>query len=147
MNIRDICARNVVVAEKDRPLHKAAMLMRRHHVGSVTVVSKEPGGDRLMGVFTVRDMVVSIIAEEIDVKSVTLSEAMSDHLITAHADDDVNEVLERMRVKRIHHRPVTDARGYLIGIFFTANDLLIFLSLKLSDLSLLIARNQNRHSS
>ena len=144
MNVGELCVRNVVVAEKDCPLHQVAMLMRRHQVGSVVVVSKERGGNRPVGIFTNRDMIMNIITEEIDVKSVSLKEAMSDVLITAHEDDDVNAVLEGMHEKGVRHIPVTDARGYLIGIF-TASDVLGFLSTHISDLSLLIDRNQDRY--
>ncbi len=138
--IGEICTRNVVVAEKDYPIHRVAIQMRQHRVGSVVVVVKENKGNKPTGIFTETDLVVNVIAEEIDVNSVSLGEVMSSQLVTAHADDNINEALARMRVKGIHHLPVINAEGYLAGIF-TISDLLKILPDKLGDLSLLFRKN------
>lgn len=127
MKIGSLCIRDIVLAEKTCTIERAAKLMRQHHVGSVVVVSREEKGNKPIGIFTDRDLVVGIIAEEIDVKTVTLGDVMRDHLITAREDDDLNETIERMSSKGVRRIPVVDRNGCLVGIF-SADDTLKILS-------------------
>ena len=144
MKIGRLCVRDVVLSERTCAIERAAKLMRQHHVGSVIVIAKNENGNKPIGIFTSRDLVVGIIAEEIDIHTVSLGDVMSDHLITAREDDDFNETIERMRIKGVRRIPVVDRNGYLVGIF-TANDMLQILSEKLNSLAVLINQKQKNN--
>lgn len=141
MKIGSLCVRDVVFSEKTCTIERAAKLMRQHNVGSVIVIAKNENGNKPIGIFTSRDLVVGIIAEEIDIHTVTLGDVMSDHLITAREDDDFNETIERMRIKGVRRIPVVDQSGCVVGIF-SAVDILRILSEKLNNLSVPINQKQ-----
>lgn len=116
MNVGNICNRKVIFAEVGTNLLDASKLMREHHVGSLIATRRETGGDRPLGIITDRDLVVEVMAEEIEPQSVTLEDAMTRHPLIAYESDDVFEVLERMREKGVRRIPVVNSEDYLVGV-------------------------------
>jgi CBS domain-containing protein len=116
MNVGNICNRKVIFADVGTNLLDASKLMREHHVGSLIATRRETGGDRPLGIITDRDLVVEVMAEEIEPQSVTLEDAMTRHPLIAYESDDVYEVLERMREKGVRRIPVVNSEDYLVGV-------------------------------
>lgn len=116
MNVGNICNRRVIFADVDTNLIDASKLMREHHVGSIIVTRRENGGDRPMGIITDRDLVVEVLAEEIEPQRLSLKDAMTQHPLIAYESDDVYEVLERMREKGVRRIPVVNSEGFLVGV-------------------------------
>ena len=115
--------------------------MRQHHVGSVIIVAKDENGVKPIGIITSRDLVVGIIAEEININTVTVGDVMSDHLITAREDDNSEETIELMLIKGVRRIPVVDQSGYLVGIF-SADNMLKILFEKLDNMAVLNKQKQ-----
>src|SRR4030095_9330688 len=97
-NIRELCTREVVVARRDTTVAAAAKLMRHHHVGTIVVCEQVNGGRRLpIGIVTDRDIVIEVVAPELDVKAITVGDIMGQGLITARETEGVLQALEIMR--------------------------------------------------
>jgi len=133
MKIGEICSRIVAFATKDMPLPEAAKLMRQHHVGSLVVVQEESRGRIPVGIVTDRDIVVEVLAPELDYRSMVVGEIMSSRLITARETDEMLQVLHVMRQRGIRRMPVVMESGVLAGIV-TLDDLLEIVAEELDDL-------------
>ena len=143
MSIGEICNRETVFTTKDGSISEAAQLMRAQHVGDLVVV-EEKGGRRIpVGILTDRDLVVEILAKNVDMNAVTVGDVMSSELLTARESDGLYETLQRMRAKGVRRVPVVDIDGALAGII-SADDLLDLLADELSALARLLAREQAR---
>lgn len=131
MTIGQFCTREVIVAEKDTGIVELTKLMRNHHVGDVVVVDKQ--GDLVVpvGIITDRDIVVELIAAEVDLDSVTTGDVMSPELITGRENEGLWDTMQLMRNKGIRRLPVVNERGGLEGIL-TFDDLIDLLAEELS---------------
>ena len=144
MSVGQFCNRDTITARKEDSIVKAAKLMRSHHVGCVIVVEEDAhGADTPVGIITDRDLVIEILAKELDADKVTLGDIMSYELVTAHQDDRLWDTLQRMRVKGVRRVPVVDPHGALKGIL-TSDDLLEVLASEMNELAKLISREQLR---
>jgi CBS domain-containing protein len=143
MTIGEICNRDTVFTTRDSSVSAAAGLMREHHVGDVVVVEEKAGRRIPVGILTDRDLVVEILAKDVDMNSVTVGDVMSGELITAREGDGLYETLQRMRAKGVRRVPVVDGGGALVGII-SVDDLLDLLADELTTLSRLLSREQAR---
>jgi CBS domain-containing protein len=141
--IGEICVRDVVSAARDTPVLEAARLMRSRHVGDVVVVENGRRGPVPVGIVTDRDIVVGIIAPEIEVSRLTLGDIMSRDLITIPENQHVFETVEQMQRHGIRRLPVTDKEGVLFGII-SIDDLTQLLAMQLSGLPKIITRERRQ---
>ena len=88
---------------------EAAPLMNDRHIGSVLVISH----DRLVGIFTERDVMRRIVAEERSPATTTLDAVMTHQVACAAPHTRLDEIRAVMRQKRIRHVPVVDDRRVL----------------------------------
>lgn len=103
----------VVTARRGAAVTEIARLMREGHVGSVVVVDD---ASRPVGIVTDRDLVVEVLAAELDPRTVNVDEIMAIELVTAREDDDALDTLKRMRRAGVRRVPVVDAQGRLTGL-------------------------------
>jgi CBS domain-containing protein len=123
MNAGELCTREVVIARRDTPIAEAARLMRELHVGSLVVVG-DRGAERVpVGILTDRDIVIAVVAKELDPRSLTAGEVMAAELLTVREQDSISDALRLMREKGVRRVPVVTAGGALAGIL-TLDDLL-----------------------
>jgi CBS domain-containing protein len=141
MAIGAICNREVVYINRDVTIQAACKLMRHYHVGSLVVVD-EAGGKRVpVGILTDRDVVVEIMAMELDAKVITAGDIMSLELVTVSEDLGVSETIEMMRLKGVLRMPIVDSENRLMGIV-TIDDLLEVLAGELADIAHIVSREQ-----
>jgi CBS domain-containing protein len=116
-----------------------AQLMRNHHVGDLIVA--EPRGNRIvpLGIVTDRDLVVEILAQGVDPKTLTARDLMDGDLATVPEDAVVHEAIELMRTKAIRRLPVVDAQNFVIGVL-TADDVIEFLAEEFGDIVRIVPR-------
>lgn len=143
MSIGLFCTRDTVIVRREDSIYTAAKLMREHHVGSVVVVEDAGDGVKPVGLLTDRDLVVEILAKELDAQTVTVGDVMSLGVITAKESDGVWVTLKRMRSQGIRRLPVTDNSGILLGIV-SVDDILELLVGELTDLVKLSDRERER---
>ena len=123
MNVGELCNREVIFAYRDTRLVEAARLMREHHVGSLVVVVDRLSERVPVGILTDRDIVVAVVAKELDPRSLTAGEVMSRELFSVREEDGIADALRLMRERGIRRLPVLTHSGALAGIV-TIDDLL-----------------------
>lgn len=145
MAIGEICNREVVIIPMDTPVAEAAKLMRQHHVGDLVVV-REDGGKRVpLGLVTDRDLVVEIVAPQLNAALVNVDDIMAPELVTVSEDTGVFEAIRYMRSKGVRRLPVVDKHGGLLGIV-TLDDLIELLAEELSELAKLLEWEQKKEA-
>ncbi|WP_114810553.1 CBS domain-containing protein [Paraburkholderia kururiensis] len=142
MNAATICTRDVVTCRQDTTVLEAARLMRNHHVGDLVVVEESASGRMPLGVITDRDIVLSVVAKEVDPAKLFVSEMMSTPVVSAYEWEDEWQLLRRMRLHGIRRMPVLGDADELIGIV-AFDDLLEAASGFLSELWLLTGRQSH----
>lgn len=137
------CNREVVIAEKNTEIITLAQLMRKHHVGDVVVVDKQ--GEKVVpiGVITDRDIVVELVAAEVDFASVTANDLLSRELVTGLETESIWDALQRMRRRGIRRMPVVNDAGSLEGIL-TVDDIIELLADELSILAAIAGRSREQ---
>lgn len=143
MSVGEVCTREVVICEPDDTVLEAARLMRNHHVGDVVVVDRKPAGVIPIGILTDRDIVVELLAEEIDLSSVTCADVMSSELTSVVEQDEILDAIELMRSKGVRRVPVVNRQGGLEGIF-AVDDVIELVAEQLTDLVALFGRELKR---
>ncbi len=141
MKVGEYCNRQVVIVEKTDSILEATRIMRKHHVGTVVVVEYHGELRIPVGILTDRDIVVELLAVEVEVHSVNVGDVMSGNLITVEENDDMMTTVKRMKAKGIRRVPVVNPKGGLEGIL-SMDDIMELLAEQMGDLSALISREQ-----
>lgn len=71
--------------------------------------------DSVVGILTIRDILIRLVAAGLDPTATPVSRVMSSSLFTCTEEDDAEGVAERMAGHRIEQMPVLDAGGRLVG--------------------------------
>ena len=116
MKVGEYCKRAVVAIASSSDAADAAKLMRAEHVGFLIAYRAGDPLQKPVGVLTDRDLVLGVMARDIDPHSVTVDDIMSRQPLTATADDELSDMLQGMRLAGIRRVPVVDERGALAGI-------------------------------
>ncbi len=102
--VRNVMTTDPVILESTTSLREAAQRMRDEDIGDVLVKQ----GGRLRGILTDRDIVVRAVAEGKDAESTTIDDVCSRELETVGPDDDLDEVVARMRGRAVRRIPVVE---------------------------------------
>jgi len=104
--------------ERGEELIKAAQLMREKHIGYLVVVASDAadGLQRPVGVLTDRDIVVTVVAREIDPRTLRVGDVMTQSPSTAVDSDPLEKSLREMRRMGVRRLPVVGRRGELMGV-------------------------------
>lgn len=145
MPIGEICNREVIIVQRDTTVQEAARLMRQHHVGALVVVKEVSGKRKPVGLVTDRDLVVEVLATQLDAEAITMGDIMLPELVTVPENSGVFEAIQFMRARAVRRLPVVDGQGALVGIV-ALDDLLSLLAEELSELSALVSREQEKES-
>ena len=143
MNAGELCNREVVFAYRNTPLVEAARLMREHHVGSLVVVVDRLSERVPVGILTDRDIVVAVVAKELDPRGLTVGDVVTGELIAVREKDGMPDALRLMREKGVRRVPVLTHSGALAGIL-TIDDLLDLMAEELGALARTINRERVR---
>ena len=145
MNVGEICSRIVVVADSRTPVQEAAKLMRDHHIGALVVTEGGANARHPIGIVTDRDMVVEVVAADVDFRTLTVGDIMSEQPATINETAGLFEVIALMRSGGVRRVVVVDANGHLLGIV-AMDDLIPVLAEELSALGQAIRVEQRREA-
>jgi CBS domain-containing protein len=120
--VRDWMVDLLVYVDPETSVAEALSLMRRRYIHSLVVNKTEDNPE--YGIMTSTDICDKIIAGERHPGRTKVREIMSSPLITAKADWSLKECSEKMKQHRIHHLPVVNDAGDLVGMI-SANDFLV----------------------
>lgn len=143
MQIGEICRREVVTIDKAASIFDAARLMRSAHVGDLIVIDEAGERGRPLSILTDRDLVVELLAKDVDLDSVAVGDIASPRIVTAPSNAELLETLRLMSVKGVRRIPVLDNEGYLFGIL-SADEVLDVLRDQLTMLHALSSRRVER---
>ena len=116
MKVGEYCKRAVVAIAASADAAEAAKLMREEHVGFLIVHHEGDSLQRPIGVLTDRDLVLGVMARDVDPHSVTVNDVMTRQPLIANDTDELSDMLQAMRMAGIRRVPVVDVRGALLGI-------------------------------
>ena len=143
MKAGELCNREVITTSRDTTIREAARMMRDHHVGSLVVIETQEGLTKPVGIVTDRDLVVEILAQDIDIETVTVGDVMSFALLKISEQESVFDTAQRMRARGVRRVPVISETGSLVGII-ALDDMLELLSEELSLLAKLTSRESEQ---
>jgi CBS domain-containing protein len=112
MNAGSVCKRGVVTVAPGDDLIAAAHLMREKHVGYLIVCERS----RVAGVLTDRDIVVAVLAQEVDVRALKVGDVMTRDPLVIEEGQSIDAVLHHMREAGVRRVPVVDRSGALTGV-------------------------------
>jgi CBS domain-containing protein len=142
VNIGTICSREVVVCRRETSALDAARLIRNHHVGDLVVVDGQEDKPNAVGIVTDRDIIVSIVAKEVDPATVFVGDIMTAAPVTAFDWEDLWPVIRRMRMNAVRRMPVVNDANELFGIV-TLDDLLAAAAALLTELAQVSGRERS----
>ena len=111
MKVSEVMTRDVQTIRSDQRVQEAASFMLSADAGSIPVTD----GDRLIGMITDRDIAVRGVAKGYG-PDTPVRELMSDDIICAREDDDIDDVASRMSEAQVRRLPVIDENERLCGI-------------------------------
>ncbi|MGB5252131.1 MAG: CBS domain-containing protein [Sedimenticolaceae bacterium] len=111
----------------DASVFDAVQLMNEHKVGSVVVVKE----GRVAGILTERDILVRIVAVELDPHTTLVAEAMTRDPFFVTRSTPASEAMSTATNKRCRHFPVVEA-GKLLGLI-SIGDLMVLASREQAD--------------
>lgn len=89
----------------------AVRLMNRLRIGAVLVVDE----GQLAGIFTERDVLVRVVAGDLDSRTTLVRDVMTSNVTTVSPDMRVGEALRLITERRTRHLPVVENRQ-LLGV-------------------------------
>lgn len=110
-SILDLKGAEVATIDREASVLDAAKLMNSKHIGALVVST----GDRVVGIFTERDILNRVVAVSRDPAKTTVGDVMTAPMACARRDTKLSECRSVMTAKRIRHLPVVED-GRLYGM-------------------------------
>ncbi|MFC4358163.1 CBS domain-containing protein [Halobium salinum] len=104
----------VLTVPEDALVADAAAALLEEEVGSLVVVD---GDDRPTGMFTTTDLADFVAARSGD--DARVAEYMTEEVVTVGTQQSLREAAAKMMRHGIHHLPVTDEEGDVVGMLST----------------------------
>ncbi|MEM1107637.1 MAG: CBS domain-containing protein [Planctomycetota bacterium] len=102
----------VLIIRPQASVLAASELMNKHKVGALVVLENE----RVCGMFTERDIMRRVVAEQRDPAVTRVREVMTDRVVTCSPSDSIAQTRNVFMEKRIRHLPVLDSQQHLVGM-------------------------------
>lgn len=124
MFVQDVMTAHPVTVEMGTSIKEALVLLARHGVTSLPVVSS---GRRVRGVVSEADLIRESVARDPRVQEApiescavspprTVDEVFSPHAVVVHPDDDLAVAVELMTSTSVKSLPVVDRHNRLVGM-------------------------------
>jgi CBS domain-containing protein len=146
-DIRRMCQRNVIAIHPGEDIASAARVMREKHVGYliVTEPAAESGANKVVGVLSDRDIVVAVVARDVDPRSLKVGDVMTRNPLLVAEDNSLDAVLSFMGDAGVRRVPVVGPRGELLGVL-SLDDVLQRMAQQLTNIAASIRREQRTES-
>ncbi len=110
--ILDRKGRTVVSISEQATVLDAARAMNEAHIGAVVVTR----GEKVIGIFSERDILNRVVAQERLPADVLVREVMTSPVACCSPSTKRGECRQVMKSRRIRHLPVVDDDDHLVGI-------------------------------
>lgn len=111
MKISEVMTRDVKTVRPDQTAKEAATFMLDEDAGSMPVSD----GDKLIGMVTDRDIAVRGVAQGYG-PDTPISQIMTENVVSAHEDDDIEDIATKMSRAQVRRIPVLDSNDRICGI-------------------------------
>lgn len=122
IKVKDWMIDLVVFIDPDSTVLEALAIMRRRYLNSLIVNKSENNPD--YGIITSTDICDKIVAQRQNAAKLKIHEIMSSPLFSVTPDQTIYDCAEIMSERHIHHLPVTNDEGFVIGMI-SATDFLV----------------------
>ena len=110
--VRDLITdKDLTVVSKSQTVLDVAQLMTLKKIGAVPVLE----ADRVVGIFSERDIMTRVVAKGLDPKSTAVENVMTKELIVGAPEESVEAVEQKMKQYNIRHLPIV-SNNKLVGI-------------------------------
>lgn len=113
----------VIFIDPDATVNEGLSLMRHRYTNSV-MVDKSPSTPEY-GIVTSMDICDKIVAQGRDPAVTKIREIMVTPVVTVPGSMNVKECAEKMKQLRVHHLPVADDKGKVIGMISATDFLMV----------------------
>jgi len=113
-----IQGRSFYTASFDQSVYDTARYMAEKDIGAVPVLQD----NRLVGIFSERDIIKRVIVAGKDVQTTSIGDVMTTGIVVAQSTEEVSQVLDKMQKNRCRHMPVVI--GDRLAGFLSLRDLL-----------------------
>ena len=103
--------RHIVSAPPDAMVAEVAVTMTKSRVGAIPILD----GERLVGIFSERDLMTRVVVPQRDPGRTRVSEVMTTNVATATLEEHVDQCIEKMKSVGCRHLPVL-AEDRVIGM-------------------------------
>jgi CBS domain-containing protein len=103
--------RRVYSVEPDASVANAVREMNRHNIGALVVLD----GGELVGIFTERDVLIRVVAADLDAETTPVQEVMTQDPVCVTQDMSVEDAMLLVTERRFRHLPVIH-QGALYGL-------------------------------
>ncbi|WP_024930882.1 CBS domain-containing protein [Methylophilus sp. OH31] len=101
----------IISIAPNRPVYDALVILAEYQIGALAVIKD----GELVGIFSERDYAREVILKGRSSKTTTISEVMTEKVITGKPAEMVESAMSTMLEKRIRHLPVVD-NGKMLGM-------------------------------
>jgi len=120
MSVKELISnRSVYTVDKSVSVQAVVEYMAQKSIGAVSVMD----GDRLVGIFSERDVINRVVARGLNPGATVVSAVMTTDLVVASADETYESCLRKMKQASCRHLPVVEG-DKLVG-FISLRDLLL----------------------
>jgi CBS domain-containing protein len=109
--ITDVMTTTPRTLTTDAPVSEAAKVMRDENIGDILITQD----GELVGILTDRDIVVRVLAENLEPTDTPVGDIASHELVTVSPQDTVDDAVRLMRERSLRRIPVVDG-GKCVGI-------------------------------
>ena len=102
---------NIVSVGPTATVYEVVTLMAGSQVGAVPIVDDE----RLIGIFSERDLMTRVVVPQLDPQTTLISGVMTNEVVTASLEEHVDKCIDKMKAIGCRHLPVV-AEGRIIGM-------------------------------
>ena len=99
-------------ARPDETVLAATQRMNEHSIGALLVMDQ----DRLVGIFTERDVLRRVVAAELAPAAVLVADAMTKEIACCTPETSIEDARRIFSQHRIRHLPVVNAQGKIQGL-------------------------------
>lgn len=111
MKVKEIMSKDIASLRSDDSIERAAQLMKQYNCGSIPVCTQ----DKLIGIITDRDIALRSVASGDDVTQQRVGDVMTETVVFASPETDVNDAARLMSDRQIRRLPIVESNR-LVGI-------------------------------
>lgn len=127
-------SQQVITLPSSTTVFEAAQKMAKHLIGSILVMDNE----RLVGIFTERDLLNRVAAKDLDLKKTSLAQVMSKNVTTVPLQETVENCFKKMESTKCRHIPIMDGNK-AVGVV-TMRNILEWLTKEIEDENVFLKR-------